>query len=64
MGYSEIHCTFCGVSFNIGRIRKLGEPLNNASAFVEVGRLPEYNFKNKDIGRNWCLLDRKDHAST
>ncbi|PVI04115.1 hypothetical protein DM02DRAFT_726029 [Periconia macrospinosa] len=30
MGYSEVLCTLCGVSFNIGRIRKVGEPRSAA----------------------------------
>ncbi|KIM93652.1 hypothetical protein OIDMADRAFT_137280 [Oidiodendron maius Zn] len=30
MGYSEIHCQLCGVSSNIGRIRKADEPLRAA----------------------------------
>ncbi len=25
MGYSEVHCTICGVSFNIGRVRRADE---------------------------------------
>lgn len=30
MGYSEIHCHLCGVSFNIARIRTIGEPRSHA----------------------------------
>ncbi|KAI5361115.1 Putative F-box domain-containing protein [Septoria linicola] len=47
MGYSEILCTICGVSFNIARIRRRDEPKeaawaynNNTGSFLEVDDLP------------------------
>ncbi|SMY29086.1 unnamed protein product [Zymoseptoria tritici ST99CH_1A5] len=33
MGYSEMHCTICGVSFRIGRIRTRQEPRSYAWAY-------------------------------
>lgn len=30
MGYSEVHCQLCGVSFNISRVRSLEEPRTHA----------------------------------
>ncbi|SMR60616.1 unnamed protein product [Zymoseptoria tritici ST99CH_1E4] len=33
MGYSEMHCTICGVSFRIGRIRTRHEPRSYAWAY-------------------------------
>jgi hypothetical protein len=55
MGYSEVRCQLCGTSFNIGRIRKAGEPWSAAFSFAEQAFLPEVNFVNKEcIRRDRC----------
>jgi hypothetical protein len=55
MGYSEVHCQLCGTSFNIGRIRTAGEPLNTAFSFAEQGFFPAHNFvKKESIRRDEC----------
>lgn len=55
MGYSEILCTICGVSFNIARIRRKDEPttaawnyVNEADSFVEADEPDRF----EDCGKN------------
>jgi hypothetical protein len=55
MGYSEVCCQLCGTSFNIGRVRKHGEPLSAAFSWAEQGFYPEANFVTKEsIRRDRC----------
>ncbi|KAF2666297.1 hypothetical protein BT63DRAFT_55500 [Microthyrium microscopicum] len=55
MGYSEVRCQLCGVGFNIGRVRRAGEPLNTAFSFAEQKLHLEHNFVNKSINkREYC----------
>jgi hypothetical protein len=55
MGYSEVCCQLCGISFNIGRVRKAGEPLSAGFFRGEQGFFPEACFVSKECSvRNRC----------
>ncbi|SMR63727.1 unnamed protein product [Zymoseptoria tritici ST99CH_3D1] len=48
MGYSEIHCTICGVSFSIGRIRTRHEPRSYAWCYYGGGTCSQYTLPDED----------------
>lgn len=56
MGYSKIHLRnlYCGISFNIGRVRKFAEPLRAASSPAKLGHMLEYNFVHLVCGHSRC----------
>ncbi|KAK2742855.1 hypothetical protein FQN55_007639 [Onygenales sp. PD_40] len=55
MGYSEILCHFCGVSFNIARSRRVGEP-RSASWNYYGGYDEEEEWNWPDCALNGCCL--------
>ncbi|KAK7417483.1 hypothetical protein QQX98_004603 [Neonectria punicea] len=62
MGYSEIYCQICGVSFNIGRVRRAGEPRSHAwddSGFAAGGFVQSKHFTSRDCGPGCMVTPRE-----
>ncbi|KPM43224.1 hypothetical protein AK830_g3373 [Neonectria ditissima] len=66
MGYSEVYCQICGVSFNIGRIRKAGEPRSaawNDSGFAGGGFVDSKHYTRRDCPPGCMVTLRKSEYS-
>jgi hypothetical protein len=62
MGYSEVHCRLCGVSFNISRIRKQGDPQSDAFKNTGDGLYPGFVDENQGsdcVASDGCSLVRR-----
>lgn len=63
MGYSEIRCRICGVSFNFSRIRTRGEPQKDAIKSTGDGVYPgfieETGFSSDCVDKAECSLIRR-----
>jgi hypothetical protein len=61
MGYSEVPCRICGVSFNISRIRKRGEPQTDAIRNTGDGSYPGFvDAEQSDCAASdGCLLQKR-----
>jgi hypothetical protein len=58
MGYSEVRCQLCGVSFNIGRMRQVGEPLSAGWAWAEQNLYLNDNFVTRNsYAREQCSAE-------
>lgn len=68
MGYSEVYCHICGISFNVGRVRRPDEPRTAAwsgqSSLPGVSFIEDDDWRGRDCLGSGCLIANRQPQET